>query len=1351
MNISNDESNEELELLKSINKFYNSKRISNIEENDSILIKYLKNEAIIKDSNSKNLLLFINELSNQINKGNNIILPFIDPCYNIIEAYINSNINKERDKINEIFRQLIENSFINRKILIPIYAYFTELYSDVENITESDEKLNNFSKIVNLWNLFYSYKPKNNNNINSSSFCFLGSGLELNGIENLPKNINLKLKINSMKNECFLKYIDENDDLFINDIYKIQYSKLSEYKNKKITYLQFLFKNLGKQLVVEISICINKQLINIIFLQINKNKKINVINNFYGKINSIEISIYEESKSKSIYSEIITPIPLKDNKGVIFSSEYRLIEENQYILQNDSSGILFNDIIGNKPYNNKDILKIELKVKDINLVKVNYINYYEKGFNIIDYFGGITQFLPFLNIINGLYRNNNIQQINNVEKGEILYNFTQNILIVFIFYLKNSKIDIQEYYKKYWNFYLYIINKIPLYSKKINLKEFLSDEDIYNNIIFKISYFYFNHINSSKIQEIENMIQESIKTIYKNNSIFNYNFNKFGKTNNQLYRNTIKQLFVYNRLWSKQYLFFKNIYDCYKNKNNKNLKIKYKRINYYTANFQQPLIYPILEINNYYPKFTKFNSENLYKQREEVLNYDFSLDKFENNLNNKIIENCLDNNNIYKTEKCCLIKKMYHIKGEIGIFQKSQKDFTIIFSSCKINEEKCNKKNDNKNFNSNLCYGSVFSCLEKDKKRLIILPKDKIMFAIIRVYYYSLSGLEIFTIDNKSYYFNFRETISLENNQIISTFNKCCFDIKLNNNKFIGYYNYYYSKVLNPLFSEKMDQWNNKKFYYSNFDKLMIINLFSNRSFNDLNQYPVFPMLYNQINDKKRDMGQPIGFQELTDESKKRKDLIMESYQYEINANINNEEDNNEISYFCLFFSNITYTCNYLIRVFPYSFIGIEYQGYGFDDPNRLFFSIKSTFNNTLKQRSDLRELIPEMFYFPPLFYNINELQLKKLSNNKEIDNVIIQNWEENKLRKYIFLKDMREDLEKEDKLNLWIDLIFGINMEYRDNEGKKERLYNKNNFIKFKTDEIIIKDDIIMQRYDFGVLPFQLFNDKFPNKPIISNDLKNKIFSLNKDKFKNDHIKVLYCGKESFFCKGEKGINKKYLKIVEKIKNHNNSFLDSIGSFLGGIKSNILLEDEQEPTIGNNIKYLFVGDVFGNLLFYEKQKIRTLINDNKLEIISKDQKYLEKIKDDHYKLIKSVIDHTSEIKYIDYNPRLNLVIDYALDGYLNMYTVPKFKLILSIQTKDFNINEIIKYVVLISNPFPMICCIFLSKLIVLDINGKLINKLDIEKGIFEFCIDKNCGFFNDFICIIKNGKREEILLLKEK
>ena len=1359
----NEQNNDNIELLKSINNCYKNKS-KQIEENDNILIKYIKDNNIIKDK--KLLSLFINELLIQINEGNNIILPFIDACYNLIEAYCD-NINDDEIIYNnfldkKIFIKLIENSFINRKILNPIYSYFTELYSDVEKIKESDEKLNNLSKIIELWKLFYNeikINKVNNKNHFISSFCFLGSGLELYGIDKLPKNLYLKFKIN-FKNSNFLKYVNKND-FFIkiedSNCY-ITYSKLLEFNINSINSIDLDFKCFNK--IITIDIYINSKIfLNDFKIPINISfKKINILNNFYGQIYSMDYYIYEcyhnnKNKREKDHKEII-PFPLKGNNGIIFFSEFKYNSENIFTI-NDNTGI--NSVIP-EYYNNIEI-KIELKIKDKNLVKANYINYKENNFSVLDYFGGITQFLPFLNIINGLYKNKNIQYINTIEKEKFLIEFSQNIITVIFKNISGFKKEKRKKIKKYWNFYLYILNKIELFKSekiKININEFELNKKN-NKHFFKMFIDYFNYIND-KNEENEVNFKKSVLEFY--NKKKNNQLNLFVQTNNQIYRNKMKQLFVFNRLWSKQYLFFENVNNCYKKYNNKNIKIKYKRLNYYTTNFQQPLIYPILEINNYYPSFKNFKSENLYKNNEDnVLNYDFSLDKFNNNLNDKYVNNFLDNNNIFKTYKCCLVKKMYHIKGNMGIVIPKNKDnFILLFSCIKENEIKCNKNDKNKNeYNPHLCYGSVFSCLNKDLKRIILFPKEKIIFIIMRIYYYRPKAFEIFTTDNKSYYFNFMEDFIYENkNLIFLTLNRNFKEIDVLDGKiFLGWYNPKYSKVLNPLFNTNIDDWADKNYYYSNFDKLMIINLFSNRSFNDLNQYPVFPMLYKVI-DKERNMEQPIGFQDLTDKSKSRKDLIIESYNYEKNYQKDDEDEKNEISFFNLFYSNITYTCNFLIRIFPYSFIAIEYQGDGFDDPNRLFFSINSTFHNTLEQRSDLRELIPEIFYFPPLFYNRNDIQLKKLSTGKEIDNVIINDWKENDLKKYIFLRDMREELEKEKKLNLWIDLIFGVNMEYRENNGEKERYYSKNSTISFDLDERNLKydDKIILQSYDFGVLPFKLFNKKFPEKQNISTVIQREITILNEKIFNEDHINVLINGKESFICKGEKGINDEYLKIIEKAKSYNFSFK----SILVGIQ-NVFIYKNNEDNENNsnqekNLKYLFIGDVYGNLHFYKEKekKQHPIISNNKLEEINMDKKIIEKLESD-YELYESLTDHSSEIKYIDYNPRLNLVIDYALDGYINIYTVPKFKLIKAIQAKDFNTNnEIIKYLVLISNPFPMICCICNSNLFVLDINGVLINTIKIKENVeFKFCIDKNCGLFNDYISFYNKGKWAKINLLNEK
>ena len=177
-----------------------------------------------------------------------------------------------------------------------------------------------------------------------------------------------------------------------------------------------------------------------------------------------------------------------------------------------------------------------------------------------------------------------------------------------------------------------------------------------------------------------------------------------------------------------------------------------------------------------------------------------------------------------------------------------------------------------------------------------------------------------------------------------------------------------------------------------------------------------------------------------------------------------------------------------------------------------------------------------------------------------------------------------------------------------------------------------------------------------------------------------------------------------------------------------------------------NKFLYLFIGDTLGNLSVYKKSNENSYNINNEMKEAGDDVKLLSEIYN-NYSLMKTLTDHTSEIKYIDYNPRLNLLIDYALDGYINLYTMPTLKLVLSIQIKDFDIKEIINYVVLLSIPFPMICCVTSSNIIVIDINGKLINKIKIEKGItLKFYIDKKYGLFKDYISSCRKNEEEKII-----
>ena len=1330
----------DLKLLHSINDFYSKKSVT-IESSDNIIIKYLKNHDILKESKDDYpaLSLFIKELLLQIENNNNIILPFIEPIYDLIEIYINSKNNKiHQDIWEKIFVKLIENTFFNKENLLPIYSFFTELYSEVDDIEQSDEKINKFKKVTDLWKLLYLTTQNKIKTMNSiSSFCFLGTGLEIYLLNQIPDNICINIKI-SFITEDFLKYVNLDDSFIEISDDRLKYKAITNITNIKV---------LSFQIKTESSI----RILLIYFNNIKKgsmtlnetNPKVTILKNFFGQIKNIKISLYNYSNNKELTSKEINPYPIKNNGGILFSSSYKFYANNNAYQTVEIDGNVY------APEENKYQFYLTIKVSNSDLFKVNYINSKENGFDMMNYLGGIVQLLPFLNIINGLYNNKKIQLIENEPKGKILFDFAKNILLVIFNYVNNNYNKEKELLDNYWTFFLYVINKVEPFKNekiKIDLKEF--DIDKTYNIYSKLIIGFLKYISAKNKEEEEKYLENLVYFQYfnqKGNRTDTLNF--FWKTNGQLYRHIMKELFIYNRLWSKQYLFFNNVANCYQiyNKKDNKQQIKYKRLNYYTANFQQPFIYPILEINNYIPKFTKFKIENLYKNKtEKIISYDFSLDKHKTNcLNDEYTKQYLDNDiiDISNSYCCCLVKRMYHVKGRLfWLFDKNDKNiFKFYFLSNKdFGGETCNKKD-----NSGLCYGSIFPFLEKEKNRIIFLPKEKIVFAIIRIYYQRISGLEIFTRDNKSYYFNFKEEINKDNlkgqNSILSKLKEIFKPIKIKNCNIIGWYNPDFEKACFPLFSEDINIWK-EKHIYSNFDKLMIINLFSSRTFHDLDQYPIFPMFYNEINNNlKRTMNKPIGFQEIDIESKNRTQLIQDSY---FNEKEYGDGESEELSYFSVLPSNTIYVCNYLIRVFPYSYVAIEVQGNGFDAADRLFFSIKSTMLNTLTQRSDLRELIPEFFYFSPLFKNINNFELNKLSDGSNIDNVYIQQKNENKNEIYIFLRKMKNILEKEEKLNQWIDLMFGINKEFNE---KKERYYKTDRNVEFKSKPELTNDDLTMKSCDFGVLPLKLFNEPFPVQNIIPKDLEKDINNFNYVQSVNDHIYCLTNEIISFICVGEKGINSKYFDLINKTKNE--SFFRSVWNTWNTIKMALNYNK------GFNINYLFIGDVFGNLSIYKKRDKISMPNlmsiNNDFFELNLEKQFLDDLENKNYILLKQLNDHSKEILYIDYNPRLNLLADFSMDGFINIYSIPTFKLIRAIQTKDLNMPGKIYKIALISNPFPMLCCVSTLKVSVFDINGNFIRSFDKKEDTkVEFSVDKNCGRVSDYVIFSENKNQKAEYLI---
>ena len=915
------------------------------------------------------------------------------------------------------------------------------------------------------------------------------------------------------------------------------------------------------------------------------------------------------------------------------------------------------------------------------------------------------------NIINNFYseeKENTSEKIiedktfindNNYYFQFIIYMITSFLNIKVIIKLNEIEFDKNSFYDKFLNFFEDYFRK----KEKINIT------DDYAQMIINFKFY------PKEISFLQQLFPFLSKKNFdsENELIMEELIDYHGR-----YHHLMKELFFFNKLWSNQKLFFNTSYDKIKKS-----KLKYKNIHYYTRNFQWPIIYPVLDYKYRYPEFSNFKiNKEFYSLEEDNDDYNFDLDcpELDQYIEeyNKDIFKIIEKNGKINTCGVCLVKQTHHVKGTLFVFYDDDKIIIYFYSysyrlqnneeeilCCnKGNEEEINIRNSNNiNFKNNLCYGSIFKCPKKDANKIIRIKLDDIRLVLSRIYFYRNSALEIFT-ETKSYYFNFESEDKKQS--LICTFMYPCeesfFPINIDGNV-IGYMKLNQKIIDKNKFSDLINKNNNFIDFISDqtskgelcemciFDIIMMINLISNRSFNDLYQYPIFPILY--LYDKKnhkiieRDFKEHIGFQDFAEKSKTRKTLFQKTYQETINElnekGFNENEENEEnltLNYFNTHYSNSIYTSNYLIRLFPYSFSAIELQGKGFDHPNRLFHSIEDTLNNISSQKSDLRELIPEFFYLPEMFMNINSINFSKRTNKEVVDDVIMprklpnknksisynNNIEYNEMffndfnvvitdnsftkkenfkKCFIFIEDMKNKLENLTKdLGLWINIIFGLNQKYN---SKNQQYFRSESYINFNDKyKNYLKDNFVMNSVEFGIIPLQTIFDFY----ILSNLQKRKSseyekyehkgvnilnIRINKNKVKDkDNLNI--CNKNENLEKGDKKLSDKKLE-----KYFNNEFND--------------YWDEQL-----NVDF----------------KISNKDNFGKLKIFKNNI------------LISEIFDHNDIIIGFFYNRRLNMFATTSYDGYICAYILPNklFSII-----KHSKINSYYDKVYLSANPFPTI------------------------------------------------------------
>jgi len=77
-------------------------------------------------------------------------------------------------------------------------------------------------------------------------------------------------------------------------------------------------------------------------------------------------------------------------------------------------------------------------------------------------------------------------------------------------------------------------------------------------------------------------------------------------------------------------------------------------------------------------------------------------------------------------------------------------------------------------------------------------------------------------------------------------------------------------------------------------------------------------------------------------------------------------------------YSNPGITLHYLARTSPFIDALVELQGMNHDNPDRIFHSLQDSYLNALSDHSDVREILPEFFYQPELYLNLNKINFGK-------------------------------------------------------------------------------------------------------------------------------------------------------------------------------------------------------------------------------------------------------------------------------------------------------------------------------------------------------------------------------------
>ncbi|XP_048348731.1 neurobeachin [Sphaerodactylus townsendi] len=267
----------------------------------------------------------------------------------------------------------------------------------------------------------------------------------------------------------------------------------------------------------------------------------------------------------------------------------------------------------------------------------------------------------------------------------------------------------------------------------------------------------------------------------------------------------------------------------------------------------------------------------------------------------------------------------------------------------------------------------------------------------------------------------------------------------------------------------------------SNFEYLMFLNTIAGRTYNDLNQYPVFPWVLTNYESEELDLTLPGNFRDLSKPigalNPKRAVFYAERYETW-------EDDQTPPYHYNTHYSTSICTLSWLVRIEPFTTFFLNANDGKFDHPDRTFSSVARSWRNSQRDTSDVKELIPEFYYLPEMFVNSNGYSLGIREDEVVVNDVELPPWAK---KPEDFVRINRMALESEFvscQLHQWIDLIFG----YKQRGPEAVRALNVFHYLTYEgsvnLDSItdpVLREAMEAQIQNFGQTPSQLLIEPHP------------------------------------------------------------------------------------------------------------------------------------------------------------------------------------------------------------------------------------------------------------------------------